>query len=281
MTETCETKKQNNFNNFFLAGGVLLLLLSFALLYSWLTLFFTTAISPAGGACWGTGCVEAEWQDELSRSLGFYFHSSNTSIKPFLIVFHISLLIFIIRSGRGKNRTLPFEFTLLNIFWMVASTIVFMLIYFCFKAAVPQTQYPIIVPLATAVSETKGIPNPNSDDVVGNPYLVITGPAAPPSYGCVIADKTGWSVFDPKDKRCIIGSKMPNWVYGKPLAWAGLLASIMLVLGLSLSQATGWLNRLILRWPKKDQIGIMLLAIGITVAGILVEFHIFGFDLFL
>ena len=281
MGDGSETRNGVVSGRLILGAGALLLILSLILLHTWLTLFFTIATSRGGNVCWGTGCDEAEWQAALSHRLGRSFEDSGATIKPFLFIFHISLIIFIVRSGQGQARAfLPLEFGILNILWMLAGTAAFMLIYFSYRAATPSPQYPIIVPLAPVEGAPESTPGVGAETMTDGPYLVITGPAVPPSYGCVVADETGWSVFDPDDRRCIVGKRMPYWVYGKQLAWSGLLASILMALGLSISQATGWLNRLIRRWSKRTQYGILFAASGLAVVCLLAEFHVFGFDPF-
>jgi hypothetical protein len=275
MKDGLETRKGVLYT--FILGSGALLLLSLVLLYTWLSLFFTTATSRGGSICWGTGCDEAAWQAALARRLGRSFGGSGPTLKPFLVVFHISLIIFIIRSGQRETRAfLPLEFGMLNMLWMLAGTAAFVLVYFGYRAATPSPQYPIIVPLATAEGAPESTPSAGTETTPDGPYLLITGPAPPPSDGCVIADETGWSVFDPDDRRCTIGTKMPYWVYGKKLAWSGLLASILVALGLSISLATGWLNRLIRRWSKTTQLGIAFTTFGLAVVCALAEFHVFG-----
>ena len=71
---------------------------------------------------------EAEWQAALSLRRGRSFEDPGATIKPFLFIFHISLIIFIVRSGQGEARAfLPLEFGILNILWMLAGTAAFRL----------------------------------------------------------------------------------------------------------------------------------------------------------
>jgi len=275
--DKAENKEETRHAQVITGGGMFLLLASILLLYTWLNLFFVNATSRGGSICWGTSCEQAAWQDGLSRSLGHSFSYSSVPYMPFLLIFHITLIIFMIRYRKMNSRSfLALEFGMLNILWMLAGMAVFTLTYTGYKAATPAPQYPITIPLITPDEN----PAYGSDTTAAEiPYLVLTAPPAPPSGACVIADETGWSVFDPADRRCLIASQIPSWVYGKQLAWSGLLASILLVTGLSISQATGWLNRWIRRWPDMLRYVILITAIGLAFVALLTEYQIFGFNL--
>lgn len=242
-------------------GGIILFLLTIALLSSWLVLFFTYAIQlPSSGiwSCWGTGCETTVWQSDLSRYFAF---SSTARIKPFLLVIHAALIITLFRYRRKEDRVLlPLEFGTLAMLFMLLGTLVFAGTILVQKAAVPlQAPQPI--------SRGEGGP--------------LTGfMPVPPQGGFTVNDGTGFITMDADDELVLIFSRIPWEINGKVRAWAGVIASTFLTLGLLLSLATGWLNRILRRMTARRQSIFLSLILGITGSVFILEIFTFGFHLF-
>jgi hypothetical protein len=249
---------------FFFGAGTVVLLLMLFLLHTWLVLFFTYAVQlPEAGvyACWGTGCERTAWQVDVSRYFAF---QPWARVTPFLYVFHITLFISLFRIKRKAARTfLPLEIGLLILIWILAGTAVFGLVnvgYGVYQAnAGAQPAEPI--PLE------------------GGAFL-LPGKPAPVTGGFVIEDAYGFVELNPADDLVGIYQRIPWNVNSRMRAWAGGIASAVMVLGLLLSIATGWLNRLIRRVPLTGQTSLLFLALLATCLCIFAEISLFGFYIF-
>lgn len=102
--------------------GSVLLLVSLALVYFWMQIFFLFAIElPVNGIGMSNICA---WQYSFSNDFVWSGHSNT----PFLIFVHMMAFLFIGRLWRKKHSSiLPLEFGVLNILFIVAGTCVFIL----------------------------------------------------------------------------------------------------------------------------------------------------------
>lgn len=247
---------------FIIGGGILLSILTLALLLSWFTLFFVYAVRmPAGGmwSCWGSGCEAASWQGELSQSFAF---SPTARFKPFLLVFHLALIVLFFRFRRKEERVyLPFEFgTLILLFTLLGALV------FTGSIAVQKAISPPAVYLQPVSGETDGA-------LIGLMPL-------PPQGGFTARDETGFITMSSDDGLAEIYSRIPWEINGKVRAWAGVIAAFFLTLGLMISLGTGWLNKIIRQHSGRTRrilLSWMLFAASIILS---LEIYLFGFRLF-
>ena len=248
-------------NRNIISGGIFLLLLTLVLLHSWLVLFFTYAIQlPESGmwACWGTGCERAVWQSDLSQYFAF---SPGARIKPFLLVFHLALMIAFFRLRHKEGRAyLPFEIGTLGVLWLLLGTLVFTGTIAIYKIVNP----PDRTFAPTSASEGE---------------VTVFMPALP-QHEFVAKDDTGFITMGPEDDLRFIYSKIPWEVNGELRAWSGLIASTIMALGLLISMISGWLNWLIRRLSSRFQTNLLLSMLLISGIVIFLEIYIFGFYLF-
>jgi hypothetical protein len=257
--EATPAEKEGNY--FMGSGSILLLLLILILLHTWFVLFFAYAIQlPESGmwACWGTGCEKTAWQSDVSQYFAF---TPNARLKLFSLVFHIGLIIFFFRYRQNDDRVwLPLEIGVLGILFMMIGTLVFAGTIAIYK----MVNYPDHRVAPIAVSESGG---------------TLFVPALSPS-DFVVKDNTGFITMNPKDDLQYIYYKIPWEINGKLRAWAGVIASTIVVIGLFLSLISGWLNKLIRNLSRRHRANLLLLMLLISGSFILMELHTFGFYLF-